>query len=81
MTSKESDYLDAWELLKEQYDNEKYIWYGYLDALMDLPGLLQESHRQLSRFLNKIRKCIRSIKNVGQPIDQWDTSLIFMLEE
>lgn len=81
MTTKESDYMDAWELLKEQYDNEKYICYGYLDALMDLPVMIKESHTQLSKFLNEIRKCSRSIKNLGQPIDQWDTLLIFMLEK
>lgn len=81
MTTKESDYADAWKLLKEQYDNEKYICYGYLDALMDLPVMLKESHTQMSKYLNEIRKYIRSIKNVGQPIDHWDTLLIFMVEK
>lgn len=81
MTTKESDYIDAWELLKEQYDNEKYICYGYLDALIDLPVMNKESHTQLSHFLNEIRKCVRSIKNLGQPIEQWDTLLIFILEK
>lgn len=50
------NYMEAWELLIEQYDNRRRIVQGHIKSFFELPSMLKENHTQLRALLNSVCK-------------------------
>lgn len=75
------NYATAWLLLKERYDNKRIIVNKHISALVNIEPLHKENAIFIRHFLDTINKHVRCLKSLGQPIDNWDTILIFILSK
>lgn len=74
-----ANYQAAWNLLKERYDNKRLIIYNHVKALFDMQSLNKESHIGLRQILDSVNKHLRALESLKEPVDKWDTLLIFLL--
>ena len=63
---------EIWKKLTDQYDNNKFIIYSHVNALLNLKGITTESDSQLRKLLNETVDCSDSLRRLGIPTDQWD---------
>ena len=69
----------AWQLLKERYENKRVIVHSHIKGIVELPVLSKENHTMLRKMIDTFLKHERALKSLGEPIDQWDTLLIYLL--
>lgn len=50
-----------------------------MQALFDLPVILRESSVNSRKHLDDALRHIRALSNLNQPVDKWDTPLIFLM--
>lgn len=74
------NYLPAWELIKKKYNNNVHIKRAYLQLLFDQPSMKGSSVEELSRLVNKTHENINALKALNEPVDKWDSILVFHLE-
>ncbi|XP_045483078.1 uncharacterized protein LOC123688551, partial [Harmonia axyridis] len=74
------NYKAAWSLLKTRFENKKMIALNHIESLHKFPPIMKESYGQIRKFLDEIRRDLRALRSLGQPVDHWDTLLIFTLE-
>lgn len=74
-----SNYMVAWNLLRERFENKRLIIHSHVRSLFELSPLDKESVTGLKRMLNDIRKNLRALKALKQPTDQWGTLLIHLI--
>ncbi|XP_045463718.1 uncharacterized protein LOC123673282 [Harmonia axyridis] len=79
LNATEANYKIAWDLLRERYQNRKAIINSHMKAIFDLPNIPKESHSLLRKFLDEFQKHFRSLKSLGENVDEWHTILIFLL--
>ncbi|XP_057333711.1 uncharacterized protein LOC130672924 [Microplitis mediator] len=73
------NYLTAWNLLKERYDDRKFIRDSYVKSLIDIPCISREFSTRL--FLDQIQKNVRSLQALGEPVEHWNALLIVLLRD
>lgn len=74
-----SNYKAAWDCLLARFNNESVLVYNHVKNIFDIQGMTQESATELRRMLDIVSKHLRSLESLGQPVDAWDTLLIYML--
>lgn len=79
LSNTDDNYKIAWDLLTERYENKRAIIHSHLKSIFDLPVVPKESHICLRKFLDSFQKHFRSLKNLGENVDDWNTILIFLL--
>ncbi|XP_051167313.1 uncharacterized protein LOC127285374 [Leptopilina boulardi] len=73
----ESNYDVAWNLLKERFDNRKFIAESHVHALFELSTVSKEV--SVRSLLDNFQKRYRALRALDQPVEQWDTLLIYIL--
>ncbi|XP_043471734.1 uncharacterized protein LOC122504616 [Leptopilina heterotoma] len=73
------NYFVAWELLKNRYDNRKYIVESHIKALFDIQNVSKEM--SIRALLDNVQKRVRALRALEQPVDQWDSLLIHIVKE
>lgn len=79
LSATDDNYKIAWDLLNERYQNKKAIIHSHLKSIFDLPNVPKESHACLRKFLDSFQIHFRSLKNLGESVDQWNTILVYLL--
>ena len=75
----DENYIVAWDLLTERYENKKYLIKGHMKQIFELPSVTKDSHASLRTFLDTFLKQFRALKNLNEPVDSWNTILIYLL--
>lgn len=75
----DSNYAVAWTLLRDRYENKKFIIKNHMKALFDLPVINKESFSSLRSFVDTFQKHYRALKNLNEPVELWSTILIHLL--
>ncbi|KAJ8944266.1 hypothetical protein NQ318_009643 [Aromia moschata] len=75
----DDNYVIAWDLLRNRYENKRAILNAHINALLDLPVIVKESHLGLRKLIDTFLKNMRALKNLGLPTDTWDQLLINIL--
>lgn len=70
----------AWNLLKERYEDSKALIKNNLQLILDTTTLVKEII-ELKKLLSYVEKNIRALQNLGEPVDKWDTLLLFLLTD
>ena len=73
------NYIVAWELLKERYDNRKIIRQTHVKALLNLPYMSKDF--PVRSFVDQIQKHVRAFKALKEPVEQWDTPLVETIKQ
>ncbi|XP_045481555.1 uncharacterized protein LOC123685743 [Harmonia axyridis] len=63
----------------QRYDNKRVIIHTHLKLILELPPVEHESHFYLRKLLDNFNENIRSLKALDQPIELWDTLLVYIL--
>uniref|UniRef100_A0A6P7H4B6 Uncharacterized protein LOC114345914 n=1 Tax=Diabrotica virgifera virgifera TaxID=50390 RepID=A0A6P7H4B6_DIAVI len=74
-----SNYTVAWETLLNRYNNDNLLIHNHVKAIFDIPNIQQESAAELRQMLDSLSKHLRSLQNLNQPTEHWDTLLIYIL--
>ncbi|XP_045537974.1 uncharacterized protein LOC123721909 [Papilio machaon] len=72
---KGDNYLMAWQLLCDRYDNSRLLVHNHVQALFNVEQVVKESSLCLRRLLDTINKNIRALKTLNEPTQYWDTLL------
>ena len=73
-----NNYQVAWELLKARYDNRKFIVESHVKALFEIPNVSKEF--TVRALLDNIQKRLRALKALKQPVDYWDTLIVYIIK-
>jgi len=76
------NYEQAWQLLKNTYDNEMMIIDTHLDELLNLPVISKdEKADSMRQLIWHIQTHMSALKSLQQPIDQWDTIILHLAKK
>lgn len=73
------NYKVAWELLNKRYENKRLTIYNHINALFSLSSLQKESLNALRELVDNLNKHMRALKNLDQPVDTWDSLIIYLI--
>ncbi|XP_053691615.1 uncharacterized protein LOC128740128 [Sabethes cyaneus] len=74
-----NNYVVAWNLLVEHYQNPVRLKQTYVDALFDFTCLKRESAADLHSLVEKFDANVRVLRQLGEQTQCWDVLLIKML--
>jgi len=64
--------------LKGHYENKKLIINSHLTRLLEFPQITKDKHKTLKQFIVHIRTHLKTLKVLGQPVNQWDSIVIYL---
>lgn len=73
------NYLVAWELLLNRYNNYRLLVHNHVKALFNIPNIIKGETNSLRNLIDTILKNLRSLKKLGEPVDSWDTLIIYLV--
>ncbi|KOB72531.1 Gag-pol polyprotein, partial [Operophtera brumata] len=73
-----SNYDVAWELLLTRYDNSRLLVHNHVKSLFSIQALTKEAPDLLRNLIDTILKNLRALKLLGEPVDGWDTLIIYI---
>nr|CAI5840489.1 unnamed protein product [Callosobruchus analis] len=73
------NYLVAWQLLEERYENKQILVNNHIKALFDLPVIHREAYSSLRQLLDDMQKHLRVLEVLKLPVPQWDSLLIYLI--
>ncbi|XP_013161811.1 PREDICTED: uncharacterized protein LOC106113535 isoform X2 [Papilio xuthus] len=76
---KGDNYLMAWQLLCDRYDNSRQLVHNHVQALFNVEQVFKESSLCLRRLLDTINKNIRALKTLNEPTQHWDTLVVYIM--
>nr|XP_012215644.1 PREDICTED: uncharacterized protein LOC105668048 [Linepithema humile] len=75
------NYEAAWELLSKRYQNKNLMIHKHIGEIIEYPRLTKESHEFLRRLVDAIRSHMRALTALEQPVDKWDSLLIYLISD
>ncbi|XP_062713979.1 uncharacterized protein LOC134290792 [Aedes albopictus] len=79
ITISADNYLVAWNLLVNHYQNPVLLKQSYVDSLFEFASLKRESASELHSLVEKLETNVRVLKQLGERTEFWDILLIRML--
>lgn len=73
------NYNIAWELLEGRFNNNNLLVQNHVKALFSITSLNKESSSQIRKLIDIVLKNLRSLKNLGEPTESWDTLIIYLI--
>lgn len=74
----DTNYNVAFQLLKDRYENKKFIIHSHVKALFELPVVGKNVLGDLRSLADNIQKNLRALKSLKEPVESWDTLLLYM---
>ena len=79
ITMTNENYNAAFQTLIDRYDNYDLIKQGHVKAIFELPNITRESASSLRNLIDSISKNLRCLESLKEPVQQWDTLLIYIV--
>lgn len=76
---KGDNYVTAWELLCERYDNNRLLVNNHLQALFNVDPIRTETCKSIRYLIDVTNKNIRALTSLKEPTQHWDTLIIYMM--
>lgn len=73
------NYSIAWQSLCERYNNNRLLKDIHTKALFSLHPIQTENSTKLRELLDYISKHLRSLHQLGEPVEHWDTLINFLV--
>lgn len=74
-----NNYMVAWNLLCDRYNNKNLLIQNHIASLFNIETVTKEGSSILKKLIDKINKNLRSLESLGEPVQQWDTLLIYII--
>ncbi|KAL0883544.1 hypothetical protein ABMA27_015698 [Loxostege sticticalis] len=78
VTVSSDNYIIAWNLLVERYDNKRLLINEHIKCLFSIEALTKESHSGIRNLIDTLSKNLNALNTLGEPTDKWDTLIIYM---
>ncbi|XP_048481684.1 uncharacterized protein LOC119693389 [Plutella xylostella] len=75
----ESNYTQAWDILKNRYGNKRLIVSSLLKRLFNQRKISVQSAGSIKILLDTTTECINNLKNQKVSTDSWDPVIIFLI--
>lgn len=75
----EANYAEAWQIVKNRYDNKRFIVDAHLRSLTNLPHVKNENPSSLRKLIDTVLEATRALAVLGLPVNQWDALLVHMV--
>lgn len=75
----DNNYLLAWNLLTDRFENKRFIIKTHIQYIFDLPNVTKDSHKSLRLFTDLFLKHFRALNSLNEPVNSWSTLLIHLL--
>lgn len=75
----DANYIIAYNILNERFENKKFIIKSHVKQIFELPNITKDSYTSIRNFLDDVNKHIMALQNLGEPVDDWSTILIYLL--
>ncbi|XP_049865557.1 uncharacterized protein LOC126366489 [Pectinophora gossypiella] len=75
------NYSVAWGLLCERFNNKRLLIQNHVSALFNLENITKECSFTLKRLLDKINQNLRALESLGEPVQYWDTLIIYLITQ
>lgn len=72
-------YEAALELLQKRYNNPALLIHSHVSNLIDMPGIQRGTAQQIRDIVAKIRQHVTALKNLEQPVSEWNAILSCIL--
>ncbi|XP_018396261.1 PREDICTED: uncharacterized protein LOC108774612 [Cyphomyrmex costatus] len=73
------NYKDAWNALKERFDNKRWILQRHIKAIFEIAPVTKENYVQLRELLDTVLKHLRALKAMRRPTDTWDDLIVHLI--
>ncbi|XP_075976888.1 uncharacterized protein LOC142977075 isoform X6 [Anticarsia gemmatalis] len=73
------NYDAAWKLLCDRYDNKRLLVNNHVQALFNIQPIKHESSKSLRYVIDTTNKNLRALSTLGQPVQHWDTLVIYIV--
>nr|XP_053606381.1 uncharacterized protein LOC128672900 isoform X2 [Plodia interpunctella] len=74
-----SNYQHAWELLENRFHNARLLVHNHIKSLFSLSNIKQESASLIRKLIDTVLRNLRALKTLEEPVDTWDTLLIYLI--
>ncbi|XP_046144934.1 uncharacterized protein LOC123988537 [Osmia bicornis bicornis] len=74
----DANFEDAWQLVKNRYENKRRLLSTYLNNLFSLPQVTSESTKELRSLRDQLNVSIHGLKNLKRPVEHWDDVIVFL---
>ncbi|CAI6363726.1 unnamed protein product [Macrosiphum euphorbiae] len=72
----EGNYLVAWNLVQERFENKRLIVQTHVSKLFAVNKLKNESASATRSFFDIFSRHLGALKAIGEPVDEWSTLLV-----
>ncbi|XP_047019396.1 uncharacterized protein LOC124629845 isoform X6 [Helicoverpa zea] len=73
------NYDAAWKLLCDRYDNKRLLVNNHVQSLFNVQSISKESSNSLRHIVDTTNKNLRALATLGQPVEYWDTLIIYIM--
>lgn len=74
-----NNYTVAWDLICNRYNNTRLLVHNHVKALFSIQNLVKESPTHIRKLIDTILKNLRALKLLNEPVETWDTLIIYMV--
>ncbi|XP_063929879.1 uncharacterized protein LOC135142140 [Zophobas morio] len=74
-----NNYAIAVDLLKQRFENKRFIVNNHLKNIFDLPHVNKNDSKSLRGFLDQAQINLNTLKALGRPVDQWGDVIVYIL--
>lgn len=73
------NYQTPWDLLVSRFQNKSVIIKHHIGKLFELPSVGKDVQIGLRNLTDAVKKHVRSLENLGEPVQYWDTLLFYLI--
>lgn len=77
----DSNYTQAWEILKGRFGNKKMIANSILKRLFSQKKVTNQSASQIKTLLDTTTECLNGLNNLKVATDSWDPIIVFLVSQ
>ena len=81
VTITDANYSVAMRMLRDRYQNERMILRAHVHAIATQKQLSNETAKDLRQLLETVEEHRLALENLGQPVDQQDVFLVYLITE
>lgn len=74
-----ANYDVAWQTLVDRYDNTNLLIQNHIKSLYNIEPIQRESSSKIRNLVDNVTKNLRSLTLLGEPVEHWDTLIIFLV--
>ncbi|XP_036141015.1 uncharacterized protein LOC118644996 [Monomorium pharaonis] len=75
----DANYEVARDILRQRFENKNIIIHSHVRALFELSQVIKDSHTSLRSLIDSMSQHLRALRSLGQPVDEWDSMIIFLI--